>query len=263
MSASVLPGRSGSGTAFAASMAAPSRFGVARAMKPRSAPFTPSSTFRYATACARSCASCSSANSVLPMSASSSASHEQSITVLRGRHPAPCSAPSAAATSSSTAVPLLGSVAPPTHASRWLPTITTRSGSTAPSKRATTLRISPTVLFIRTSMATRAGPGPMAYGAPATPPDQDATSSAGRSPAPPMRRRTTAASDADTGTHGISGRPTRGSLSGSLSASPPGSAAHPGVSGSPSFLYIDPRCTPSMGRNLLAGYGAVALSGGP
>jgi len=69
---------------------------------------------------------------LLPTIPNSSASQLQRIIVLLGFHPEPNRAENQRATSSSAAVPMLGSTAPFVHASLWFPRRTYQSGSFDP-----------------------------------------------------------------------------------------------------------------------------------
>src|SRR3989441_9210372 len=79
---------------------------------------TATSTFRYATTFAFNSSAYSSAHSVDPIRPYSSASQLQSTIVRRGFQPCFSNWPNAREASSIAVVPLLGSTAPNTHASR-------------------------------------------------------------------------------------------------------------------------------------------------
>src|ERR1051326_9251104 len=119
----------GLGTTLVTSRIKPLRLGTADA--PKFAPETATSRLKYATACARSF-SCSSPHSVEPIKPSSSASQEQNTIVLSGFQPCFSSSEIPCTDSSMAAVPLLGSTAPYTHASRWFPSTTHSSGYFVP-----------------------------------------------------------------------------------------------------------------------------------
>src|SRR5438445_4503044 len=81
-------------------------------------PETATSTLRYATAFWTNSSAFSSAHSVEPIRPYSSASQLQRMILRRGFHPLFSSWPNPRATSNIALVPLFGSTAPNTHASR-------------------------------------------------------------------------------------------------------------------------------------------------
>src|ERR1051325_10221502 len=85
---------------------------------PKLPPATATSTFKYATAFSRRSVAYSSAHSVDPISPYSSASQLHRKIVRFGAQPCLRSSPKPRATSSIVDVPLFGSTAPKTHASR-------------------------------------------------------------------------------------------------------------------------------------------------
>src|SRR3974390_1719466 len=105
------------------------RLGTADA--PKFGPATATSMLKYTTAL-RSSSACCSANSVEPIRPSSSASQLANTRVRFGFHPVFSNAPTPCTASSCAAVPLFGSTAPYTQASRWLPVITHWSGDSLP-----------------------------------------------------------------------------------------------------------------------------------
>src|SRR5579859_6543060 len=105
----------GLGTDFAISRMKFLSEGTAEAEK--SGPETATSTLKYATALL-SCCACCSTHSVDPIRPSSSASQLQKMIERFGFHPSFNSAPTPCTASSMLAVPLLGSTAPYTQASR-------------------------------------------------------------------------------------------------------------------------------------------------
>ena len=80
-----------------------------------------------------------------------------------GRQPRSTSAPIARASSSSAESPLIGSSAPLTQASWWLPRMTHSSGHTEPSIFATTSRAGTSFQSKTSFRWTFAGPGPTRY----------------------------------------------------------------------------------------------------
>ena len=80
----------------------------------------------------------------------SSASQLANTMDRAGRIPCLASAPNERASSIIDAVPLDGSTPPYTHASRWLPTITSSSGYCVPVMRPVTVQIGRTPSSIRT-----------------------------------------------------------------------------------------------------------------
>ena len=126
-------------------------------------PATATSTLRYAAARDSSApAAFTSPKAVEPSSPYSSPSHEHKTMLRSGRQPVASSAPSPRATSSSAAVPELGSAAPNTHASRWLPSRMgwSSSGGSEPSIRPMTFQMGVVTKRLRVSSRTRRLDGP-------------------------------------------------------------------------------------------------------
>ena len=144
----------GSRTSRAAS--ATSRFSDGTADGVNTGPDAALSTLRYATARARSSSAYCSPHSVDEVSVNSSASQLASTIVRFGRKPSRTSAPRLRASSISVADPLDGSTPPNTHASRWLPRMTSCSGCCDPRIRPMTVWICRTSLSMRTAHAHRA-----------------------------------------------------------------------------------------------------------
>src|SRR5712692_1757823 len=101
---------------------------------PNFGPETATSTLKYAAALA-SCASCCSPHSVEPIKPSSSPSQLPMTMVRLGFQPDFSNSPIPCTASNMAAVPLLGSTAPYTQASRWLPATTHSSGDSLPRTR--------------------------------------------------------------------------------------------------------------------------------
>src|SRR5712691_12674770 len=196
--------------------------GTADALK--SGPDVELSTLRYATACSVRSRACCSPHSVDEVNVNSSASQLANTIVRFGRVPRFASAPSDRASSINDAVPLDGSTPPYTHASRWLPTMTSWSGDSVPVRRPVTVQIGRTLSSICTRIWTVAGPAPTRY-AIGRPPCHVAGASG-----PFNASRIGRASLHESGALMIFGRD---AASAALMRVAPGTEAHPGVSGSP------------------------------
>ena len=148
----------GSRTAPAAS--AITRISDAEAPATNREPEAALSTFRYATARPFNHAACSSAHSVDEVSPNSSASQLANSSDRLGCHPSRRIVPSTRISSSIAAVPVDGSTPPKTQASRWLPTMTTESGSSLPRRSPVTVQTGRIASSLRTLTRTGAAPGP-------------------------------------------------------------------------------------------------------